>query len=583
MRRVQSQWKILTGRLCCLASTCETVYRSAACRERLREALFESSIEGALQELQTFQFQNRSNKELESELAKVSKTERIDILCDRIVSWYYDVRAVSRVSLTDPAWWYPKARSMRRSVIFHCGPTNSGKTHDALVALKSAKSGVYCAPLKALAAQVYAKLNDEVPCDLLIGDERKFGGSAEHVSCTIEMAPIDLQVDVAVVDEVQLIADRDRGWAWTRAVLGLPARELHLCGEERALPILKALLEQTGEGRHLRVVRHDRLVPLSISSSLLDVDNVENGDCLVCFAKKAIFDYQHRLKSLQSVTAHVVYGALPFTVREAQADAFNKGVLRAAKGGGQKHVLVSTDAIAYGLNMNIRRVVFTSLKKFNGRELVDLSAATIQQVGGRAGRFGLEFSKHGFVTTLQSRDLAKVRQAFAAEPELIHRAGILPTLEVLLVYSELLRRRNVSVPDLAAILDRFTKKIRVSSIFELCDMSRSLSRVAEVVDSVEGLSMRDKIIFCFAPLSDVSKTSLELLRSYADSHASGGPVLLGIETSCSDRSLEWLEWAYRMCEVYCWLSWRFRATFVDQEKSDSAKKNLSLAIASRLP
>ncbi|EPY15892.1 hypothetical protein STCU_11692 [Strigomonas culicis] len=61
-----------------------------------------------------------------------------------------------------------------------------------------------------------------VPCDLLIGDERRFAGGAEHVSCTVEMTPIDTPVDVAVIDEVQMIADPERGWAWTRALLGLP-------------------------------------------------------------------------------------------------------------------------------------------------------------------------------------------------------------------------------------------------------------------------------------------------------------------------------------------------------------------------
>ena len=31
--------------------------------------------------------------------------------------------------------------------------------------------------------------------------------------------------DVGVIDEIQLLADADRGWAWTRALFGLPARE----------------------------------------------------------------------------------------------------------------------------------------------------------------------------------------------------------------------------------------------------------------------------------------------------------------------------------------------------------------------
>lgn len=44
---------------------------------------------------------------------------------------------------------------------------------------------------------------------------------------------VDLQkrVQVGVVDEMQMAANEDRGWAWTRAVMGLPVEELHVCGE----------------------------------------------------------------------------------------------------------------------------------------------------------------------------------------------------------------------------------------------------------------------------------------------------------------------------------------------------------------
>ncbi len=52
---------------------------------------------------------------------------------------------------------------------------------------------------------------------------------------------------MAVIDEVQMISDRDRGWAWTRAFLGLPAKELHLCGNEAALPLVERICQDTGE------------------------------------------------------------------------------------------------------------------------------------------------------------------------------------------------------------------------------------------------------------------------------------------------------------------------------------------------
>lgn len=51
------------------------------------------------------------------------------------------------------------ARAKTRKVIFHAGPTNSGKTYHALERFRTAKSGVYCGPLKLLATEVYQKTN----------------------------------------------------------------------------------------------------------------------------------------------------------------------------------------------------------------------------------------------------------------------------------------------------------------------------------------------------------------------------------------------------------------------------------------
>ena len=56
--------------------------------------------------------------------------------------------------LTDPPNWYPEARAINRKIIFHAGPTNSGKTYHALERFMTAKSGIYCGPLKLLAVEV---------------------------------------------------------------------------------------------------------------------------------------------------------------------------------------------------------------------------------------------------------------------------------------------------------------------------------------------------------------------------------------------------------------------------------------------
>ena len=47
------------------------------------------------------------------------------------------------ITLPLPHEWYPEARKMKREIYFHMGPTNSGKTFEALNSLKEASTGIY--------------------------------------------------------------------------------------------------------------------------------------------------------------------------------------------------------------------------------------------------------------------------------------------------------------------------------------------------------------------------------------------------------------------------------------------------------
>lgn len=66
-----------------------------------------------------------------------------------------DLRKISDLRL--PPNWYPDARAIQRKIIFHAGPTNSGKTYHAIQRFLSAKSGIYCGPLKLLAHEIFQK------------------------------------------------------------------------------------------------------------------------------------------------------------------------------------------------------------------------------------------------------------------------------------------------------------------------------------------------------------------------------------------------------------------------------------------
>ncbi|EAU81797.1 ATP-dependent RNA helicase suv3 [Coprinopsis cinerea okayama7 len=338
---------------------------------------------------------------------------------------------------------FVETRRMQRKVIMHVGPTNSGKTHHALRALAAAPYGVYAGPLRLLAHEIWERLNlghivpkgvedgtyknDDAPylkalphfstlselgnpeyarlTNMITGEEQKIvSDEAKILSCTVEMLSFHRTYDVAVVDEIQMITDPQRGSGWTNAVLGLAAKEVHLCGEETAVPIVEALLKDTGD--ELIVKRYERLTPLKVEEESLggDYSKVQKGDCIVVFNRKGIFAVKKKVEALTGLRCAVVYGRLPPEIRSEQASLFNDP-------DSGYDVLIGSDAIGMGLNLKIRRVIFDSVKKFSAGGESLLSISQVKQIAGRAGRFGLHEEPGGYATTLHEEDLPYLREA----------------------------------------------------------------------------------------------------------------------------------------------------------------------------
>ena len=246
-----------------------------------------------------------------------------------------------------PYEWYPETRTMQREIHLHIGPTNSGKTYHALKRLEQAHSGVYAGPLRLLAREVYARFHAQgKKCNLITGDEVIMDTELDATlsSCTVEMAPCHTPLDVAIIDEIQMISNPDRGFAWTQALLGIQAKEVHLCGEERALDLVQRLVAAMGE--KLIIHRYKRLNPLKTMSISLksNLRNLEKGDCVVAFSKRTIHDLKNKIQMTLNKRVAVVYGSLPPQVRAEQARLFNDPL-------NDYDILVASDAVGLGLNL----------------------------------------------------------------------------------------------------------------------------------------------------------------------------------------------------------------------------------------
>ncbi|VDK25989.1 unnamed protein product, partial [Anisakis simplex] len=161
-------------------------------------------------------------------------------------------------------------------------------------------------------------------------------------------------------------------WSWSRMIV-----KVHLCGEPSAINIVRELLNPIGE--HVEVNEYKRKTSLSVASHALgSLDNVQDGDCIVCFSRRAIFNVTKQLEKI-GIKPAVIYGDLPPGTKLSQASKFNDP-------NNSTNVLVATDAVGMGLNLNIRRMIFNSVIKPPNGELIPNYAAL--QIAGRAGRYG---------------------------------------------------------------------------------------------------------------------------------------------------------------------------------------------------
>ncbi|KAJ2974220.1 hypothetical protein NUW58_g8728 [Xylaria curta] len=472
-------------------------------------------------------------------------------------------------------------------------PTNSGKTYNALKALENAKTGIYAGPLRLLAHEVYSRFMAKgKSCALITGEEQRIpqGVDVYFKSCTVEMTPLNSLVDVAVIDEIQMIGDGERGWAWTQAFLGVQAKEVHLCGEERAVELIQSLCATLGD--KCIVSRYKRLSGLETMHESLGgkLENLQKGDAVVSFTRVGIHSLKTQIERVTDKRCAIVYGSLPPETRAQQAALFNDP-------NNDYDYLVASDAIGMGLNLEIKRVVFEATSKRDSTGFRQMSVSELKQIGGRAGRY--RTANHaiqtaasggkplkpkprgpGLVTAFEDDDLAIVIDAFNSEPKPIKTAGLQPPAPAI-------ERLSTYFPPntpLSFILSRLCDIARISSRFHLCHLKEML----EIADLIQPFPMTiyDRCIFLNAPVALRDHNGAVVLQAFAKcvSRMEGGKLvdIPEIELELLDiKQEEWkdgpanylrrLEALHKSLTLYLWLSYRFSGVFESQHLAFHAK------------
>jgi len=446
---------------------------------------------------------------------------------------------------------FEKARGLQRSVTLYVGPPNSGKTHAAFERLAEAHDGAYLAPLRLLALEGRDRLAARgVACSLLTGEENVPAPHARVVSSTIEMVGTNKPIDVAVIDEAQMIFDPARGWAWTQAIVAVPANEVIIICSAYAVPAIESLLGLCGERC---VVRHfGRKQHVDMLAHPVPIGSLKLGDAVVAFSRRDVLMLRDQIAAAGHPVS-VIYGALPPEVRRREAERFAQG---------DSHILVATDAIGMGLNLPIRRVLFSTMTKFDGQDDRPLNESEVHQIAGRAGRFGIH--EEGFVGVLEEAEPSAARTL----KELLHKtpraprdfkAPVAPNGWHVQTISSRLHKTK-----LREVLGVFMEQLRLDDAhFAVAELEQMLELAEQLDRSAAKLTLKQRFVYAQAPVDTRTESQVQAFLDWSSSHAltgkAGKPWFLD-EVDGHSR-LERMEQALRACTLWLWLDLRFAGVY----------------------
>ena len=483
------------------------------------------------------------------------------------------------LNLHDYPSTFPLARSLQRHIHFHLGPTNSGKTYEALQVLQRAQSGIYLAPLRLLAMEVRDRLMEAgVPCNLVTGEERQLVPGARHTACTVEMMHPAKEVEVAIIDEIQMLQDEARGYAWTAALIGAPAKQVFVCGSEAVTAPCVRAIEAMGEAYDIQ--RLERKTPLVLETESLSgarynrwrlKKQLQKGDAVIAFTRKDVLTLSARFRQWGFGVASI-YGALSPEVRRTEARRFSNG---------EADILVATDAIGMGLNLPIRRVVFSATHKFDGVAPRNLDATEVRQIAGRAGRYGIYPT--GYVNAFEDDELLHIEHMLAtSDLSPLQKLPITPNFSHMQVLSETRHTGR-----LGELLAYFAERVGIDSpIFETTALSVHVDQGHLIDEHAPSLSLQDKFTFSCAPVS-LDKAHerdyfLSCLKRFAASQVTALPAEPEWLTSTSSRHLEAAENLSKDLSLYAWLSFKYPKVFYQGAEMPALRSRISRYIEAAL-
>lgn len=464
-------------------------------------------------------------------------------------------------------WNHSLARDIRRKIVYHMGPTNSGKTYHAIQELCEAKSGCYLAPLRLLAGELYDTMNSKgVPTTLLTGEEVIPVEGAKHFSSTIEMARFQENFDCCVIDEIQMITDGQRGWAWTRALVNVCADVIHICGDASAYDLVENIVDLCGDT--LEVRNYERMTDLNVEKKSVVLGELDKSDALIVFSRRKALQYKYDLEQL-GFNVSIVYGRLSPEVRREQARKFDQQ---------ETDIIVSTDAIAMGMNLPIKRIVFSTLSKYYNAQEHQITDSEIKQIAGRAGRY--QRFPTGYVTCLarEQGGIEKINSALKCTLPQQEKCMVGPDLDIFSQVNNALIDNGLTVLKLSEFL-RLFNTMMFKKPFYCVDLKEMIELAEMVEDADENGTLSTSEIFGFA-CAPVNLGLMEHVQYYVWilNHFASGQTIFHEPIDRDSSDIDYLETSIKCIELFQWLSRHFNNKYFNYDEIDLLE-NKSLAIA----
>ena len=468
--------------------------------------------------------------------------------------------------LLDYLQCFPVARSVKRKVIAWLGPTNSGKTHRAILALREAKSGMYLGPLRLLALEQRDRVVElGQPCSLITGEERD-EQSPTHSARTVEMTDFSRRFDVCVLDEMQLAFDRDRGWAWIAAYCGVAAETLIVTGPLSAEPVIRRLAELCGDTVEVHTLERQGSLKYE---GVLDWRHVPPRSAVIGFSRAMVLELKAMFES-RGLRVSVIYGGLSPEVRRNEARRFREG---------QSDIVCATDAIGLGLNLPLDRVIFYETDKFDGEIVRRLEPSEILQIGGRAGRGP---DAEGWVAAFSIRDARRIEAALR-DPQSTPKLDQLPAAPTAMHVRAI--ADHLGLDRLGPILEFFRTRLTFPGGTFYPEVRDAVFAAAELVDAyAPNLSVEQRYALACTPIDLEEHTFRSAFSEWLETLAAGRPVKFPRRLEDSG-GLEGLEETLKLVTIYRWLALKFPHAFtdlvwVDQLRRESIERTQAILRAS---